>query len=127
MAKKPGKATKKRKAVKSTKTGVNKTSQKNIATASVAPRHLKQPENKLLKLARRTKHPIRLPSAWNLAKASAQVLWQYRKLFIGITLVYGLLNLVLVQGLASSTDVGSLKTTLNSAFSGHLGALGSSL
>jgi hypothetical protein len=75
-------------------------------------------------------HPkslIVLPSVWSLTKSSAITLWDYRQLFGGITLIYGLLNLVLVQGLASSGDVNNLKTNLNQLFGGHFGALGSSL
>ena len=40
-------------------------------------------------------------------------------------LIYGLLNLVLVQGLAGGTDVSSLKNALNQAFTGGLGSLAS--
>jgi hypothetical protein len=69
----------------------------------------------------------RLPSAWRLTRAACITLWRQRKLFIGITLIYGLLNLVLVRGLASTTDVGSLKHSLNQAFSGDLGSVASSL
>lgn len=72
-------------------------------------------------------HSVKLPSVWWLAKTGASLLWQHKRLFIGITLIYGLLNLVLVQGLASNTDVGSLKSTLDRAFTGHLGSLASGL
>jgi hypothetical protein len=69
----------------------------------------------------------KLPSAWYLTKTAAQLLWRHKKVLAGIILVYGLLNLVLVQGLANSTDIGSLKDNLNSTFSGHLSSLASSL
>src|SRR6185312_895209 len=71
--------------------------------------------------------PVRLPNAWRLTKKTAQLLWQHKGLFIGITLVYGVLNLILVQGLATGTDVSSLKHTLNQVFTGHLGSLASGL
>ncbi|HET7060092.1 MAG TPA: hypothetical protein VFH99_02115 [Candidatus Saccharimonadales bacterium] len=69
----------------------------------------------------------KLPNVWELTKTVCRTLWQNRKLFIGITLIYGLLNLVLVQGLAGGTDVNSLKHSLSQAFTGNLGSLGSAL
>src|SRR4051812_3698769 len=73
------------------------------------------------------RQPVKLPNAWQLTKAAANLLWQHRGLFIGITLSYGLLNLVLVQGLAANTDVQSLKDSLNKVFTGHFSSLASSL
>ena len=73
------------------------------------------------------KPPVRLPNVWQLTVTAARTLWLHKQLFIGIILVYGLLNLVLVQGLASSTDVSSLKGELNQIFTGHFGSLASSL
>lgn len=70
---------------------------------------------------------VKLPSVWALTKKSAITLWEHKRLFIIITLIYGLLNLLLVQGLASGTDVGGLKTQLNNVFTGHFGAVASSL
>jgi hypothetical protein len=101
---------------------------KNGATAkkSVKPKAT-PPAAKSVKQPRQLKREYRLPNAWQLTKTVSVILWQHKQLFIGITLVYGLLNLVLVQGLASSTDVTSLKSTLNQAFSGQLGSLASSL
>lgn len=69
----------------------------------------------------------RLSSVWRLTKTSWAILWQHRKLFIGIALIYGLLNLVLVRGLAGGTDVSSLKHNLSQAFTGQLGGLASAL
>lgn len=68
----------------------------------------------------------KLPSIWQLCKASAQLLWTHKRLFIAITLIYGLLSLVLVQGLASSTDVSGLKKELNNALTGNFKAVTSS-
>lgn len=58
---------------------------------------------------------------------SSRIIWSHKKLFIGITLVYGVLNLVLVQGLAGNTDVSNLKHTLDQVFTGNLGSLVSGL
>ncbi|HEX4775039.1 MAG TPA: hypothetical protein VH234_05995 [Candidatus Saccharimonadales bacterium] len=124
MAKKSGKVTAKKTASVKTKS-VSKPKARPVQKSVAKPRQLKPPKGRWQRL--RYKHPVKLPSAWKLTKATGDVLWQNRKLFIGITLVYGLLNLILVQGLASSTDVGSLKGQLNQVFTGHLGALASSL
>lgn len=111
MAKKSGKtrATRRKSA--------NKTAHRGTKAAA-APAPLPQPP---------PKPPAQLPNAWQLTKAAALTLWAHKELFAGIILVYGLLNLILVQGLASSTDVGSLKNSLDKAFTGHLSSLASSL
>lgn len=69
----------------------------------------------------------RLSAAWQLARTAALTLWQHRVLFIGITVVYGLLNLILVRGFANGTDVANLKTQLGQIFNGDFGPLASSL
>lgn len=71
--------------------------------------------------------PSSIPNVWRLTTSAALLLKRYWPVFLGLTLIYGLLNLILVQGLASSTDVSSLKHDLNQVFNGHLGTLGSSL
>jgi hypothetical protein len=121
MAKKSGKASSAKK----------KADKGKIALPATEPvkatQKLKQPIYKSLKLAKPIKHPVKLPNVWQLTKLSGSILWQHKELFIGITLVYGLLNLILVQGLASHTDVTGLKNTLNQAFTGQLGSLASGL
>jgi hypothetical protein len=79
------------------------------------------------KLKKQVKYPQRLPSVWSITKTAALIFWRHRILLSGIIAIYGLLNLVLVQGLAGNTDVGSLKNNLNQVFTGHLGSLASSL
>lgn len=58
---------------------------------------------------------------------AADVLWQHKKLFAGITLVYGLLNLVLVQSSIGGADISSVKDSLSQAAGGHLGGLSTGL
>lgn len=128
MAKKSGKATGKR----SPKAGTRRTAPKKAlvnppATIQVRPRRLKLPKYNSLRLQRRVKHPTKLPNAWRLTRAAALTLWRHKGLFIGITLVYGLLNVILAQGLSGGTDVSTLKHTLNQVFTGHLGGLASGL
>jgi len=108
---------------------------KTVKASTVAPIKAQSPAIKSgrLKLAtyrerrdrHRAEHP-RLAAVWKLSQTAAQTLWEHRVLFIGITLVYGLLNLILVRGFANGTDVGSLKTQLGQLFNGNFGSLASS-
>jgi hypothetical protein len=75
---------------------------------------LKQPHYQSLRLSKRIKHPTGLPNAWKLIRQAMRTLWSQRWLFLGISLVYGVLSLVLVQGLAATTDVANLKQALAS-------------
>jgi hypothetical protein len=129
MAKKSGRPAAKRKPNKTTgkKTPVKKTPAEHRAVVSVRPRRLKLAKYRSLRLQKRVKHPIKLPNVWRLTKIASQTLWQHKGLFIGITLVYGLLNVLLAQGLSGGTDVSTLKNTLNQVFTGHLGGLASGL
>jgi len=68
----------------------------------------------------------RLPNVWSLTVATANLLWGNKKLLLGITAIYGLLNLLLVHGLASSVDVGSIKQELSQSGAGA-GSLGTGL
>ncbi|HSX45416.1 MAG TPA: hypothetical protein VLG27_00235 [Candidatus Saccharimonadia bacterium] len=112
---------------KTTGSKAAKSTSKRPTRTAAKPRQLKPPKHQYFKLKNRHKHPAKLPSAWQLLQAAADSLWQNRRLFLGITLVYGLLNLILVQGLANSSDVNSLKQNLDSVFHGHFGSLGSSV
>lgn len=97
-------------------------------SASPGNRRLKRPRYTPLHIGKKLKVPVqRLPNVLVLTKQAWLVLWRHKKLFIGITLIYGLLNLVLVQGLASNTDVTGLKSTLDQAFTGHLRSIASGL
>ena len=87
-------------------------------------RRVKQAQYKSLRLQKRIKHSVKLPSAYRLTKTAAQTLWRHKGLFAGITLVYGLLNLILVQGITGGTDVSELKDILSDI---NLGSLGSGL
>ncbi|HZL07789.1 MAG TPA: hypothetical protein VFC50_01190 [Candidatus Dormibacteraeota bacterium] len=93
----------------------------------VKPRRLKQPKYKTLRLQKRIKHPVQLPNVWRLTRKSALTLWEHKRLFIGITLVYGLLNIILTQGLSGTTDVSTLKHSISQVFTGHLGGLASGI
>lgn len=73
------------------------------------------------KSGKKTVRPAKLPNIWQLTHAAWQTLWQNKQLFIGITLIYGGLNLILVQGIAGGIDVGNLKDALG----GNVGSLSS--
>lgn len=60
-----------------------------------------------------------LPSVMSLTKTAWKLLQENRRLFIGITIVYGLLTLLLV-GLASNTNINNLKTQIDQSFHGRL-------
>lgn len=111
MAKSTGKVTERPKSIKAVK--------------SSKSRRIKQGDYQSLRLQKRIKHPVRLPNVGMLAKAAWQTVWLNKKLFLGLSLVYGLLNLVLVHGLAGGIDVSALKNELNDIFTGNFGALAS--
>jgi hypothetical protein len=67
--------------------------------------------------------PGKLPSVFQIAKATWEVVWENRKLFLAICITYGLLNLILVQGLASGSNISTLKADIHKGFSGHPGSL----
>ncbi|HVW23260.1 MAG TPA: hypothetical protein VHB51_02140 [Candidatus Saccharimonadales bacterium] len=66
-----------------------------------------------------------LPNVWKLTVGAMRLLWLHKTLFLGISLIYGVLNFVLVQGLSSNADIGNLKVALDQIFSGHLASLAS--
>lgn len=96
-------------------------------TSPNGPRRIKQPTYKSLRLQKRIKHPIKLPSVYKLTKTSALTIWNHKGLFAGITVIYGLLNLILVQGIAGTNDASSLKDSLDQIFTGNFGGLASGL
>ncbi len=60
-----------------------------------------------------------LPSVWKLSEICIRQLWDYRLLFIGILLVYGVVNFAIAQGFSSGLSVTSLKSQLGSLFKGN--------
>lgn len=112
---------------KSGKSSPNKKVQKPSKEAVVnsKPRRLKQPKYKSFRIQKRIKHPVKLPNAVKLTKSSFRLIWQNKKLLLGITLVYGILNLIFVRGIAGGVDLNSLKESFDQAFSGHFGSVAS--
>lgn len=68
-----------------------------------AVRQIKQPNYKSFKLSHRLRHPgPKLTSAWALFVQSLRQLWHHKLVLGGILLIYGLLQLTLVQGILGS-------------------------
>ena len=90
---------------------------KTTATASKI-RQLKTPKRRFHRLPKqfRPSYP-KLPSAFRLLWRAMGTLKRHWKLFLGITLVYGILNIALVRGLASS-NLSSLKSVFDQIFHG---------
>jgi hypothetical protein len=109
----PSKSTRKTRSVKATKKPVKKL-------------RLQTPK-KVKKVEEKPKVFAKVPNVFRLSKITFDVFWQNRKFFIGLTLIYGILNLILVQGLASSTDINTIKTELKKVSSGNIGSIFSSL
>ncbi|MEO7364529.1 MAG: hypothetical protein ABIV43_03420 [Candidatus Saccharimonadales bacterium] len=82
------------------------------------PRRLKSARYTSFKLSKRIRHPMKLPSVWKLTRQTAKLLWRHKRLFVGITLIYAVFNLIFVQGLSGSTDLTSLKASLQEVFGG---------
>lgn len=56
----------------------------------------------------------RVPSVWKLSRESLGLLWRNRTLFLGISAIYALLSIVLVQSLTGSLNSASLRSLLSS-------------
>ncbi len=90
----------------------------------VKSRRLKTPKYQSFRVSRRIKNPHpKLPSGIKLFITSWKAIKSNWRLFIGISLVYGLLTLVLVRGLSSGTNIQDLKDALSDTFSGSFGGL----
>jgi hypothetical protein len=133
-ASRAGKRTRTKRADK-TQAGANKANKTLLITdiptlrgsSHRGPRQLRPARYKSLRLSKRITHPVKLPSVFALTKTEALLMWNYRGLLVGITLLYGIFNLVFVQGITGGTNVTDLKSQLQSAFSGNLAALSSSI
>lgn len=64
-----------------------------------------------------------LPSAWSLLKSSIKHLYTHKRLFIGILLVYGLLNLLFARGISGSFQLSSLNKQLTDSFGSDISGL----
>lgn len=92
---------------------------KPAAKQPVKTRRLKQSRYKTFYPSKRIK-PLqpKLPSALRLLGRSLLTLKNNWKLFVGISVIYGILSLVLVRGFSSGTNISDLKMSLKGASSG---------
>ena len=100
------------------------TKSKSLENGNAAPRQLKKPSYKSFKLRKKIKpHQPGLPSAFKLFKTSLGVIKSNKRLIIGITLIYALLTLVLVNGFGSSLNVSQLKEAMEEFVGGSFANL----
>ncbi|HVS58769.1 MAG TPA: hypothetical protein VHD60_03450, partial [Candidatus Saccharimonadales bacterium] len=105
----------------SAKTTVQARKRPQAKSAVPRPRRLKPPTYKTFRYSKRIKHPVKLPNVFKITKQAIGLLWQNKRFFIILVLIYGVLNILFVRGLTGGTDVTSLKDTLNQIFTGHVG------
>src|SRR4051812_18506299 len=89
-----------------------------------APRKLQKPTYSSFHLHKRIKAEATSLSAFRVFYKAAGTLKRHWKLFLGIVLIYGVLNFVLVQGLKATSDLASLKASLGDVFTGNFAQLG---
>jgi hypothetical protein len=78
-------------------------------------RRLKRPSYKSFKFSKRIKNPTKLPSGFQLSKQVVNTFMKAPKLFVGIAAIYGILNVLLVQGLGNTSNIETVKNTLAGA------------
>ncbi len=89
-------------------------------------RRLRLPKRKLFRL-KRIKHPVRLPSAWQITRTTCKTVWQARRPLIGVLITYGVLSILLVRGFGGAGDVGTLRQQFIKGFTGNPSQLASGL
>jgi hypothetical protein len=60
-----------------------------------------------------------LASTFRLTQQTGLTLWRYKQIILGVVVVYGILNIVLVQGLANNADISNVKSELTKGFHGN--------
>lgn len=91
-------------------------------------RKLQQERYKSFRLSKRIRHSgPKLPGAFKLTKLAFRHLWQHKKLFGGIVLVYLLLTIVLVRGYIVSDEVATTQQAIKESFPGAAGNIASSV
>lgn len=89
-------------------------------------RLLKLPKYKSFKLEKKItikNERTIVPSGFQLLKGALRIILKNWKPFLGILLLYGVFELVLVQGFGSSAQVNAIKNSFNGVFTGGIGHL----
>jgi len=108
------------------KTAPNKTSPKTLNENKTRIR--KQAQYRSFRLSKRLKHTNPpLPGSFRLMAKALMRLHRHRTLFGGILLIYALLNVVLVRGLGSTTDLTEIKASIGGLVGGAYGSIGTAL
>ncbi len=98
---------------------------RNTIKSKVNKRTLKQPNYKSFQLSKPIKYSgRRLPSSWQLFRHSCGLLWRYKKPLGGILLIYGLAQIIFVQG-AFTANLSDLKDAASNSGGGVGGSLNS--
>ncbi len=101
-------------------------SKRSIASASAtdSPRRLKLPPRRHWRQRRRLRPaPKNLISAYSILKSTVSLLRQNWRLFGSIALVYGLLTLIFVRGVSSTTQLGDIKDLAGELIKGKYSSL----
>lgn len=92
--------------------------QKPAEAVSAEPRTVKKPQYRSFRLHKRIKAE-RLPTgAFRLFGQAVRLLGKHWKVFLGIMLIYGISNAVLVQGFNASSGLGDARATFDELFTG---------
>ncbi len=75
-----------------------------------------------LKIAQKRKQ---LPSAWVLFRQSLKLLYQHKRTFIGIAVIYALFYILFIKGVSANFQLGNLRHNLQATFNGKLGTVNS--
>lgn len=129
MAKNSTKTSEKAKTKKSAATASKQSAKSQPhSTKSDEPRQVKQSTYKSFSLQKRIKHKgPQLPTGLQLFGKSLSLIRASWKLFLGLALVYGIINVVFIQGLGAANNVESTKQTFDSVFTGSFGTIFSGL
>ena|ERR1700733_2161241 len=114
MVKAPAKTskTKSKRALQPAKTAAAKT--------PAEPRKLKKPRYQSFKMQRHIKASgPQLPGSFRLFGGAVKLLFKNWKPFLGIVLIYGIFNLILVRGFSGNADLTHIKSTLDQALHGN--------
>jgi hypothetical protein len=99
---------------------MSKTPPPNESLVAKKPRKLKASRYQSFKLQKKIAPAMpAMASAWRIFIESLSVLKRNRKLFLGITVVYGILTILLVRGLTFGANLGDIKESLGSSASGN--------
>lgn len=77
-------------------------------------RRRKLPQYKNFKFKKKIKHPIKkpIPSVFRILTDTIKHIWKHKRIFIGMIVIYLLLNLLFVKGLKSGLDIPAVKDEL---------------